>query len=204
MRRRPSHYFGILQEVAIQHCQRLPLQLRRVPNSDASLKRSANGRPPGPGRWYAVHFHRPGLGVLPSAPALSNVKPHSQHLLRTPSSECYLSFFLSTSCPTTPPTTAPTAAPVVVPVRTAPAVPPTAAPVAVARSLLLMPAQPVKATAAVRPTASRICVRLVSISISMSEAQLLLQGSLHPDRKGCCQRQPGQLVSGHAACSRKG
>ena len=34
-----------------------------------SLKRSANGRPPGPGRWYAVHFHRPGPGVLPSSPA---------------------------------------------------------------------------------------------------------------------------------------
>jgi len=28
------------------------------------------GRPPGPGRWYAVHFHRPGPGVLTSAPAL--------------------------------------------------------------------------------------------------------------------------------------
>jgi hypothetical protein len=34
-----------------------------------SLKRSTNGRPPGPGRWYAVHFHRPGPGVLPLAPA---------------------------------------------------------------------------------------------------------------------------------------
>ena len=34
-----------------------------------SLKRSANGRPPSPGRWYSVHFHRPGLGVLPSSPA---------------------------------------------------------------------------------------------------------------------------------------
>ena len=34
-----------------------------------SLKRSTNGRPPSPGRWYAVHFHRPGLGVLPLAPA---------------------------------------------------------------------------------------------------------------------------------------
>ena len=34
-----------------------------------SLKRSANGRPPGLGRWYAVHFHRPGPGVLPSSPA---------------------------------------------------------------------------------------------------------------------------------------
>ena len=34
-----------------------------------SLKRSANGRPPGPGRWYPVHFHRPGPGVLPLSPA---------------------------------------------------------------------------------------------------------------------------------------
>jgi hypothetical protein len=42
--------------------------LRRVlPNP--SLKRSPNGRPPGPGRWYFVHFHRPGPGVLPLAPA---------------------------------------------------------------------------------------------------------------------------------------
>ena len=34
-----------------------------------SLKRSANGRPPAPGRWYAAHFHRPGAGVLPLSPA---------------------------------------------------------------------------------------------------------------------------------------
>ena len=34
-----------------------------------SLKRSANGRPPGPGLWYSVHCHRPGPGVLPSSPA---------------------------------------------------------------------------------------------------------------------------------------
>ena len=34
-----------------------------------SLKRSANGRPPGPGRRYAVHFRRPGPGVLPLSPA---------------------------------------------------------------------------------------------------------------------------------------
>ena len=36
---------------------------------NTSLKLSTNGRPPGPGRWYAVHFHRPGPGVLPLAPA---------------------------------------------------------------------------------------------------------------------------------------
>ena len=34
-----------------------------------SLKRSANGRPPGPGLRYAVHFLSPGPGVLPSSPA---------------------------------------------------------------------------------------------------------------------------------------
>ena len=45
----------------------LPLPHSVMPNP--SLKRSANGRPPGPGRWYSVHFHRPGPGVLPSSPA---------------------------------------------------------------------------------------------------------------------------------------
>ena len=34
-----------------------------------SLKRSANGRPPGPDRRYGVHFRQPGPGVLPSSPA---------------------------------------------------------------------------------------------------------------------------------------
>ena len=34
-----------------------------------SLKRSANGMPPAPGRRYAVHFRHPGAGVLPSSPA---------------------------------------------------------------------------------------------------------------------------------------
>jgi len=33
-----------------------------------SVKRSANGGPPAPGRWYAVHFHRPGPSGLPSSP----------------------------------------------------------------------------------------------------------------------------------------
>jgi hypothetical protein len=41
----------------------------RVPPPNPSVKRSANGRPPGPGRWYPVHFHRPGPGVLPLSPA---------------------------------------------------------------------------------------------------------------------------------------
>ncbi len=34
-----------------------------------SLKRSANGTPPGPVWQYAVHFRQPGPGVLPSSPA---------------------------------------------------------------------------------------------------------------------------------------
>ena len=41
----------------------------RAARPNTSLKRSANGMPPAPGRWYAVHFHRPGAGVLPSSPA---------------------------------------------------------------------------------------------------------------------------------------
>ncbi len=46
-----------------------PLATRHASMPNPSLKRSANGRPPSPGRWYAVHFHRPGLGVLPLSPA---------------------------------------------------------------------------------------------------------------------------------------
>jgi hypothetical protein len=40
---------------------------RVTPNP--SLKRSANGRPPGPVWRYAVHFRQSGPGVLPSSPA---------------------------------------------------------------------------------------------------------------------------------------
>jgi len=43
------------------------LNARMTPNP--SLKRSANGRPPGPVWRYAVHFRQPGPGVLPSSPA---------------------------------------------------------------------------------------------------------------------------------------
>jgi hypothetical protein len=43
-------------------------RIRRV-RPNPSLKGSANGRPPGPGRRYAVHFRQPGPGVLPLAPA---------------------------------------------------------------------------------------------------------------------------------------
>jgi hypothetical protein len=41
----------------------------RIALPNPSLKRSANGRPPPAGRWYAVHFHRPAGGGLPSSPA---------------------------------------------------------------------------------------------------------------------------------------
>ena len=47
--------------------QRVRLLREVLPNP--SLKRSANGRPPGPGRRYAVHFRQPGPGVLPLSPA---------------------------------------------------------------------------------------------------------------------------------------
>ena len=38
----------------------------RTPNP--SFEARPNGKPPGPGRWYGVHFHQPGPGVLPSVP----------------------------------------------------------------------------------------------------------------------------------------
>jgi hypothetical protein len=41
----------------------------RVVLPNPSLKRSANGRPPGPDRRCYAHFLRPGPGVLPLSPA---------------------------------------------------------------------------------------------------------------------------------------
>jgi hypothetical protein len=41
----------------------------RAAGPNPSLKRSANGRPPGPGRRYTVHFRQPGPAALPLAPA---------------------------------------------------------------------------------------------------------------------------------------
>ena len=75
--------FGFVQGSANLRVQwlsarRLPVgQAGGVPSSgtpcnalpNPSLKRSANGRPPGPGRRYAVHFRQPGPGV--NAPNLS-------------------------------------------------------------------------------------------------------------------------------------
>ena len=46
-----------------------PFGKRRARMPNPSLKRSANGRPPGPVWRYAVHFRQPGPGVLPLSPA---------------------------------------------------------------------------------------------------------------------------------------
>jgi len=43
-----------------------PIACRVWPNP--SFNRRANGTPPGPGRWYSVHCHRPGPGGAPLAP----------------------------------------------------------------------------------------------------------------------------------------
>jgi hypothetical protein len=47
-------------------CQAVCQLRTAVPN--LSFNRSANGRPPGPARRYAVHCLRPGPGVLPLSP----------------------------------------------------------------------------------------------------------------------------------------
>ena len=59
-------WFG---KVLQQHATSPAKATVRAARPNTSLKRSANGRPPAPGRWYAVHFHRPGAGVLPLSPA---------------------------------------------------------------------------------------------------------------------------------------
>ena len=61
----PKDQRPILQTASTcaRQCQRGPAR----PN--LSFKRSANGRPPAPGRRYAVHFRHPGAGVLPLSPA---------------------------------------------------------------------------------------------------------------------------------------
>ena len=51
---------GVARRSATKLCAVLP---------NTSLKRSTNGRPPGPGWRYAVHFRQPGPGGLPLAPA---------------------------------------------------------------------------------------------------------------------------------------
>jgi hypothetical protein len=51
------------------HTKSNSVRRQRALMPNPSLKRSTNGRPPGPGRRYAVHFRQPGPGVLPLAPA---------------------------------------------------------------------------------------------------------------------------------------
>ena len=49
--------------------QAQPRRLTGAALPNPSLKRSANGRPPGPVWRYAVHFRQPGPGALPLSPA---------------------------------------------------------------------------------------------------------------------------------------
>ena len=60
---------GAEREAESHACKSTLALLPRTPMPNPSLKRSANGRPPGPVRRYAVHFRQPGPGVLPSSPA---------------------------------------------------------------------------------------------------------------------------------------
>ncbi len=46
-----------------------------------SLKRSATGRPPRPGRWWAHTFTGPGAVACRWLPLSSNVRHHRSHLL---------------------------------------------------------------------------------------------------------------------------
>ena len=60
---------GAEREAESHACKSTLASLPRELMPNPSLKRSANGRPPGPVRRYAVHFRQPGPGVLPSSPA---------------------------------------------------------------------------------------------------------------------------------------
>ena len=62
---------GPLQHAEWLACKHDPVRMPRALMPNPSLKRSANGRPPGPVWRYAVHFHQPGPGVLPLALRLS-------------------------------------------------------------------------------------------------------------------------------------
>ena len=67
-RREVRHQSGTLAAMASRpHPMHLWPSLAVQPNP--SLKRSANGRPPGPATGYGVHFPVAGPGVLPSSPA---------------------------------------------------------------------------------------------------------------------------------------
>jgi hypothetical protein len=57
------------EELAFAHLRKVIFRLSCALTPNPSLKRSANGRPPGPVWRYALHFRQPGPGVLPLAPA---------------------------------------------------------------------------------------------------------------------------------------
>ena len=69
--RRAQLWRDIKQRVHTPHCFALRLipGWKHAPRSGSYHVGQGYGKPPGPGRWYAVHFHRPGLGVLPLSPA---------------------------------------------------------------------------------------------------------------------------------------
>ena len=63
----PRHGFAAeFRVVAVAKAESPCIPPTTTPNP--SFEARPNGKPPGPGRWYAVHFHRPGPGVLPSVP----------------------------------------------------------------------------------------------------------------------------------------
>ena len=70
-------------ETKLQRWYKAILPHSNLYGKDAPVKRSANGRPPGPGPWYSVYFHRPGPGVLPSSP-LSSIGPQSESMSTPP------------------------------------------------------------------------------------------------------------------------
>jgi hypothetical protein len=60
---------GSLRRPPAKDSKIIPRTTHRASMPNPLLKRSTNGRPPGPGLRYAVHSLSPGPGVLPLAPA---------------------------------------------------------------------------------------------------------------------------------------
>ena len=56
----------------------------RQPRPNPSVEARPNGRPPGPGWWYAYIFTSPGLASCRRSRLTSNVRPLSAHLLEEP------------------------------------------------------------------------------------------------------------------------
>ena len=56
----------LLVSAILRGLARMP---RHALRPNPSRKRSANDKPPAPGRWCAVHFNRPGASGLPWSPA---------------------------------------------------------------------------------------------------------------------------------------